>query len=422
MTTAHLLAVPPVEPRVQLLDGLVYIRDLGCSDPALVSLLGDAGDEAAAEAAVQRVLSIGAQAMSVAHRSIDTTMVDQSFAVLHDRLRLLLDQTTEQVEGTTADLLHHPESGVASTLTTWRQEVTALLDATFDPDRSSSAIGRLDGVLQKAGDRHLAATRLLLNPDVGDSPLGRVLGGVREQVGTVLDAVARLAEQVAADRAGSAATAAALERSAVKGLMYEEQGLDVLTGIAAERGDVAEAVGRLGGSSGGKVGDAVVTVDPSVTAGQAGRYVAEFKDKRLSLAAALREIRQAMANREALAGIVVFSRSDHCPVPGPLTVLGDVVFVVLDKTDFDPLALRVACMWARAVVQRELGGRSADLDAEAVAALFQEARAALCRLTTIRRAHSGMRKCLDEASGQVAELGTEVTAALDRFQRAVQDL
>ncbi len=237
---------------VQCINGAVHIQDLWCTDPDLSALVAEASD---AESAVQHTLSTGARALRVAHASVDTAVVERSFAALEDQLRRLLDDTTARVTSTTADMLTHPEHGISATLGTWRAEVSTALDGMFDPKQEDSALARLDSVLRDASERQLTATRRLLNADAEDSPLSRLLTGVRDQIATVLDAVGRLAEQMATDKATAVATAAALERSAIKGMAFEDQVVVAVAALAAERGDEAEAVGSVGGVEGGRVGD-----------------------------------------------------------------------------------------------------------------------------------------------------------------------
>lgn len=130
---------------------------------------------------------------------------------------------------------------------------------------------------------------------------------MREQVNTVVDAVTRLGEQVSTERAASKAERAALERSAVKGQDYEELVAQTVTNLAATSGDDAEAVGRTSGSSGTRIGDIVVDIDPSLSGGASARYVLECKDRRLSLKALLAELRGAATNRDAQAAVAVIS-------------------------------------------------------------------------------------------------------------------
>lgn len=412
--TAHLASLP--NPNVFAAEGVVHIHSLATADQDLLALVVGSGD---AEAVVQRALSTGARALAIAQVSVDTAVVENSFAALESKLRSLLDDTTTRVTGTTEDLFGHPEHGISATLGSWKSDIASLLEKTFDPRFSDSAFGKLDTVLRDASDRQLIATRRLLNPDADDSPLSRLLTGVRDQVATVLDAVGRLAEQIAADKASSAATAIALERSAVKGIAFEDKVAVAVTAVAAERGDVAEAVGRLDGTVGGRVGDIVVHVDPASIGGQSGSYVVECKDRRLTLKATLDELGRAMENRDAYAAIAAFSGADNCPVPAPFAVFNDRAIVVYDKEDNDPTALRLACAWAHWIVQRESRPEHDGVDQEMVGRLIDEARRSLERVSTIRRAHSAAAKKIGEATTQVAGLSTELNSALNRIEQAL---
>lgn len=401
---------------VKRVDGAVHIQDLWCTDPDLTALVAEASD---AESAVQHSLSTGARALRVAHASVDTAVVERSFAALETQLRALLDDTTARVTGTTADMLTHPEHGISATLGTWRADVSAALNGMFDPKQEDSALARLDSVLRDASERQLTATRRLLNPDADDSPLSRLLTGVRDQIATVLDAVGRLAEQMATDKATATATAAAMERSAIKGMAFEDQVVVAVTALAAERGDEAEAVGALGGVDGGRVGDILVRLDPASIGGHSGAYVLECKDRRLTFKATMEELRKAMTNREALAGIAVFSGPAHCPVPSPFAVFNDRAIAVYDKEDPDPTALRLACAWARWIVQRETRPVDDTVDLDLVARLIDEARRSLDRVTSIKRAHATAAKKIGEASDQVGDLGVDLASTLDRIELAL---
>jgi hypothetical protein len=406
----------PQHPSVQLVDGMVQIADLWCTDPDLTALVSEAADP---ESAVRHCLATGARALRVVHASVDTAVVERSFAALESQLKALLDDTTARVTGTTTDLLTHPEHGVIATMGAWRTDLAAALNDLFDPQQADSALARLDTILRDASEKQLTATRRLLNPDADDSPLSRLLTGVRDQIGTVLDAVGRLAEQIARDKATTVATAAALERSAIKGLAFEEQVAVAVTTLAAERGDEAEPVGAACGVEGGKVGDILVKVDPASIGGQSGCYVLECKDRRLSFKATMTELRKAVTNREALAAIAVFSGPDTCPIPSPFAVFNERAIVVYDKDDPDPTALRLACAWARWVVQREARPSDAVADLDLVARLIDEARRGLDRVTAIKRAHAAATKKIGEASGQVTDLADDLSDTLDRIERAL---
>ena len=131
------------------------------------------------------------------------------------------------------------------------------------------------------------------------------------------------------------------------------------------------------------------------------------------------ELRRASDNREAHAAIAVFSRQDNAPVPAPFAVFNDRAIVVYDKDEPDPTALRLACAWARWIVQRETRPTSAGLDLDLIGRLIDDARRALDRVSSIKRAHTAAAKKIGEASSQVADLNSEVVDALDRVECAL---
>ncbi len=83
--TAQLASIPHLS--VQSADGIVHIRDLASADPDLLALVTGASDP---EAVVQRVLSTGVRALVVSQVSVDTAVVETSFAALETQLRTML--------------------------------------------------------------------------------------------------------------------------------------------------------------------------------------------------------------------------------------------------------------------------------------------------------------------------------------------
>jgi hypothetical protein len=88
---------------------------------------------------------------------------------------------------------------------------------------------------------------------------------------------------------------------------------------------------------------------------------------------------------------------------------------VLDKDTMDDGALRLACLWARMMVRRHLSDETTEVDFDRVAALIEDGRRALDRITAIRRYHSSARKCIDQASGQAGDMTTELGTVLDQI-------
>ncbi len=120
-----------------------------------------------------------------------------------------------------------------------------------------------------------------------------------------------------------------------------------------------------------------------------------------------------MANRSALAGVVVFSDQALAPTTVPFSYSDNRAIVVLDRDGEDRDALQLAYMWARWVVRRSLSSTAREtIDHERVAALIDDATKELSRATTIKRNHTTAKKYIDDAAAQVHELVQGVRDAL----------
>lgn len=395
MATALSLADPVA--RVALVDDGVCIEWLTHRSPELVCLVQTSPDPVAT---IHECLAAGARSLAVIRSGLDSSLLDRTAADVERRMRLANAEFAERVAATAEQLLGEADGSLPAMLQTWRQEVAGHLAGAVDPNRRDSLLSRVDESVGQLLERHTSAMRSLLSPESGDGPLHRLLAATDARLVPLTEEVRRLREALITTQA----TDTALERSAIKGLAYEDLVAQAVTDAAAVVGDVAEPVGREAGAAGTKHGDIVVT------AGQA-RYVVEAKDRRLPLGRALAEARSAMLNREAATAVVVFSSARTCPVGAPLTVFDDVAVVVLDKSEPDPLALAVACAWARA---RALTLRDPDLsvDVETIAEAIGRAEQALSRATSIRRSLGVIRKESERAGADVTALVAEVREQL----------
>jgi hypothetical protein len=146
--------------------------------------------------------------------------------------------------------------------------------------------------------------------------------------------------------------------------------------------------------------------------------VIECKDRKLGLHAALAELGNAAANREAGAAVMVFARQQECPVPEPFAVFDNLALLVVDKDEPDVVAIRLVCAWARAQVLAGAGGVANGFDPAEARGRVDDARCTLGRISAIRRAHTMAVKQIQQAAGQVDDLNAELIDALDQIERA----
>ena len=395
MATA-LSRADPVE-RVALIDDGVCIEWLTHRSPELVCLVQTSTDPVAT---VHECLAAGARGLAVVRSGLDSSLLDRTAADVERRMRAANAEFAERVAATAKQLLGAADGSLPTMLQTWRQEVAEHLAAAVDPNRRDSLLARVDESVGQLLEQHTSAMRSLLSPDADDGPLHRLLAATDARLVPLTEEVRRLRELLISTQAAETA----LERSAVKGLAYEELVGQAVTDAAAVAGDVAEPVGRAPGAAGTKHGDIVVTTGGA-------RYVVEAKDRRLPLGRALAEARSAMLNREAAAAAVVFSGTRACPVGAPLAVFDDVAVVVLEKSEPDPLALEVACASARARALT-LRDPNRSVDVETIGEAIGRAEQALNRATGIRRSLGMIRKESERAGADVTALVTEIREQL----------
>jgi hypothetical protein len=399
-----------------ILDDVLILEHFTEDDPVVVRLAEGAED---LNTVVHTCLQVGARAISLAEANLDAAVVERSFDTMVERLGQQLADTATSVHDTTHALLDADDGALTAALTSWRTDVENALGEAFDEDSKTSVIGKLDRVLEQAREAQVEAMRRLIDPHDEDGPLARqrreILKAVKEESAAIKTAVADVSEKIAVRRA----EAELLERTAIKGIAFEDLVHAHVAAIVEPLGDIAEQSGVTAGASGSKKGDEVVTLNPEDVRGQGARYVLEAKDRKLGLSAILTELDDAQTNRQALASIAVFSSTSNCPSVGPFTYHGMRALVVLDKEDPDPGPLHLACLWARWAVRRQLAEQHDGVDVDRVEALIAEASRSLDRLATIRRCHTTARNKIQEASEQVGDLVGEVTDVLARLREEI---
>jgi hypothetical protein len=166
-------------------------------------------------------------------------------------------------------------------------------------------------------------------------------------------------------------------RSTRHGDEFEDSVGEVLRPEAQRLGDSFEATGcRPGSLRNCKVGDFVLTLSPESRAPGA-RIVIEAKENAsYDVASALAELCTARENRQAVAGIFVFSQSTAPPGLEPLSRHGDDFLVVWDRDNLSSdVYLKASLSVARAIVFR------AQIAAEASSADFEAIDKAVSKLT-----------------------------------------
>lgn len=371
------------------------------------------------EEGVHRCLEMGARVLRLAGASLDSQLVENRFAEMTDSLERSVEGLAGKVDESARALLDEEDGELSGALKGWLGDVSKLLDATFDESSKRSVIAKLEAVLEKARTEQVTSVRRLLDPDNDESPLARwrseIVREVRDRGQAIETVLQDLTTRLQLDDQRDDLMAL----TAIKGFDFEDIVFEALRQIVTPHQDVPSCVGNEAGSTGGKVGDIVVEIDPASVRGRRPRYVVECKDRALPLKKALEELDRAMANRDADAGLMVFASEDGCPSTDMFQWFGTRAVVVLDRESLDPAALRVACLWARWVACREMSDESASVDPERIGNLVDEALKSLRTASSIRGSHTRAKKAVEEAGRHLDALVGEAEAALAELASCV---
>lgn len=400
------MAVPvhAKKPSVYIDGKDVVIVDLRLGDADLVELVRE-GD--APEQTVQSCLTVGARVVRMTQTTVDAAVVERRFAALEHRVEEGVEKAVERV-GETAKQYLDPEEGALKAML---DEVEKALGDAFDPTSKASILAKFDDLLTGGTADIKKAVREMVDPGNPDSPLGRLRNEMSNELKDLRQAVEQLKTQVAVDQAG----AEVFELTAIKGRKFEEAAFEAAASFTSFYGDEAELVGDTNGSEGSRCGDIVITLNEADTPGARARYVVEVKDRKLPLKEAMRELEKAMKNRDAKAGVIVFSGQTKAPIAAPLQLFGAKAVVVLDKDEPDPRAFQLALANARCAAQRQLNGVGEVSDLEAVLALVEQGQQALACQTTIKRYHATAQKQIVLASREVRALIDQVDEVLSQI-------
>jgi hypothetical protein len=214
------------------------------------------------------------------------------------------------------------------------------------------------------------------------------------------------------------ALAEAEEAGTRKGRTYEESVFEAVDALANAQGDTAEPVGDLKEAT-GKTGDVVVGID-GCSGPAVGRIVFEAKNAQLTRPKALRELDDALNERNADFAVLVVAGEEKVPAKlAPLREYnGDKLIVTFDPEDGSHLALEVGYALARARVLMARGDGD-GLDAGALRDTIERALTAMEDVRKIKLQLTGAtngiqqaRAILDEMAGRVRERLEEMNAAL----------
>jgi hypothetical protein len=293
-------------------------------------------------------------------------------------------------------------------------------------------VGRIH-VAVKAFNDHLAQARREMLADlksVSDGQSDRFDKAVRElrdldpssALGQAVSKLEKGLHDLTVAVAATSGGAAERERGTAKGLSFESSVAAAIAEIAVIHGDRADATGRQQGvamstSRLSERGDITVHVSDTT------RIVVESMDRaRVTAADVQREVREAMENRTAAAGLAVVSSPSVAVMCGqPLQMLSDdIMAVVLDKADNNRLPLQLAYLLARRTALAA-EDEACRFDIGRVRDAVDHLNAQLARFRRLKTELGNIGRSQAAASSTLDEFERELRTAVRRLVEAIEE-
>jgi hypothetical protein len=412
-------------------------------DPNTVTYLsGFDALETRAEKALE-ALKVGVIAIQSASPTLDTRVVQAKFSELEGKMREYVSEF---------------QTGVKDELTRYFKDKDGVVPRSIDGALGEN--GSLLRTFQTYFDPHDGRVCRLMQAQVGpESVFGRaldprnkegILASIEARVQSLVESkLDEVLKQFSLDADGSSmcrlktmlsdsferlnlalavksATAEEARKGHVKGIEFEQDLYTVFAETGRQLGDETELVrGSKGADGRSKKGDFVATLGESSGAPGA-RIAVEVKDQQVRLKAAIEELQEAKANREASVGIFVFARGTEPNEVGDFRRIGEDFYCAVDLADLEagkPLlffdsAYRIARAMVVASARKEAAGEvdfhKIQDQVDALAAWSDRIADMATKARTIQNSGRVIEQCANDLK---ADLDQRVAAVLEVIRR-----
>lgn len=399
------IALNPDLPQLEIIDGQLHIHSF-VLDGTLVELADELGITAKPEE-LGRLL-----------RHVSET---GSIVVSHGQRRAAVDALAGEIDRlmeTTAEETGKLPAVVQEKLGEHLTKLATLLDSRFDATRTSSVQHQIKELVKGSTSEQV---RSLLNELFGErGPLAASNKDISKQLKLVVGAntdvlakVTSLIEKLEQKRMLEEQH----ERSTHKGAPFEDQVEVELTAIHGRLGDDVRCVKHETGLiPGSEAGDFLITINTAQTGGREARFVVEAKTGKLSGPKAHAALKEAMENRGAQAGILVFDGVEDAPLRGRhyLAYPDGKIVTILD-TEHGVLGFEVACVQARLFALATVAAEG-EVDAKWLVAQCDKLTRLVEDATKIKRGSAAARRGLDTVDGAYDNLRREAFEVLEAIK------
>jgi hypothetical protein len=379
----------------------VVISNLTVSNPDFAAVIAGQAKPNREQTTLD-VIAVGSAAMRRVQTTVDVDFVEKRFGVLCAAFERALASFEKQALESLSKRFSPTEPGsytkhiadlvgsARKDVQGWTTELAKSSKDLLDPDKKSSAVGRLEELITEASEQF----EQMFDPEVKGSYTSRLneqlaslfgeegrpgaLGNsLRDALQPVLKEIQELKEKIEARKAAEQVIAA----STLKGRPFEELVHARLSQFAQPFGDDVLAVGN--GNGGSKAGDFLVMLN-----GSGKSFVVEARDrKQMSLPAIKGELDRERAERDADLAIYVSSGPDMLPQHvGDFQIYEDKLITTVDN-------LHIAYRMARLVAMSQ--APTGEIDIPGLRGVLTKLKDAASSLRNVKTKASQIRKLTD---------------------------
>jgi hypothetical protein len=390
-------------PHVQVEDDRIQIVEFEVTDSQVVDYLEEFEDDYERADALERALRVGVTTMELAETSQQEEYVERKFMEMQHDLQHEIDRVEREIEEKFGDDGHVPQ--IFEDHLGQDGRLKQHLEEAFSEDGPLSE--RLDEELGEDGERIQQA----LDPDREGTPTYRLKQSLQEQIGRLRDKIEK-----------QEATEEIRQQTTLKGDDFEEQVESILSDLVYGTSNELEFTGdTVGEITDRKVGDFVITLNDTDQ-----RIVIEAKSESgYTQPQIKRELEEAIENRDAEYGIIVFECESY--IPNKVGYFHEfdserltVALSEDDDDDIEPGFLRIAYNWAATRAVQGYADAGTAFDPEAVQDAVSEVESSIDRFSTIRKKTTSIKKTADEVDNELEAIEGDVKSQLADIRTEIQ--
>lgn len=422
MTTARNV----LGPKIELGDDFVRIADLVVQNKFLVQILSEKSIEDQIEV-LETVIKFGAET----YRLFGTTATSESIEKVGEKISVDIagkgDALVKDVKNIAAQMVATSgELSVRSTLEAWRAEFSNMLTTKFDPENKASILSQFDDLIEKKSKDQNAEIMNRLDFNIPTSAINMLQKNLNEHVTTQLGQLSLKVDEITTALAKSEQVKLDKKAQASRGTDFEEALFEVVASIAHIKSDIVDNPGKQKktGLSDNDEGDITVEISSSDSHGESVSFVWEGKLRKDTLSAkrCIEELEKGMLNRASKVGIIAVEKFSGLSVE-----TGDVfkelkenmAVLVLDPTDIDINAVRLAYLWARWKCLADVGN---VLDTAFVANSIASIKQSIKSFATLRTKNTQVITLIGENGSLLNLLETQIENELEKLSRAIDEV